>query len=216
MDDNIKWITRNGVHIPITNDYMNGKIRDSVAKKKNIVEASHITKVENVKSIKENGFDLKKSGSGAGNTFGKGIYFTNEQNEKEYWKWRIDHSSEIKADIDTTGFLKVEYNEYTSGNNFIEPILKAFNENDKKQYNQLLKQYKEENVIAEKLNEENNPNYKKYWHINEKQDAVNKVLETNYPGLIVKQTTPELDIITGGNQIVVYNVDRIKIKENKK
>lgn len=27
MNDNITWITRNGVHIPITNKYMNDKIR---------------------------------------------------------------------------------------------------------------------------------------------------------------------------------------------
>lgn len=27
MDNNIKWITKNGVHIPLTNDYMNDKIR---------------------------------------------------------------------------------------------------------------------------------------------------------------------------------------------
>lgn len=32
MDDNIKWITRNGVHIPITNDYMNNKIRTAIKK----------------------------------------------------------------------------------------------------------------------------------------------------------------------------------------
>ena len=28
MDNDIKWITRNGVHIPITNEYMNNKIKN--------------------------------------------------------------------------------------------------------------------------------------------------------------------------------------------
>ena len=28
MQDDIKWITKNGVHIPITNEYMNDKIRN--------------------------------------------------------------------------------------------------------------------------------------------------------------------------------------------
>lgn len=35
MGDEIKWITKNGVHIPITNNYMNNKIRKSVKKEDN-------------------------------------------------------------------------------------------------------------------------------------------------------------------------------------
>ena len=34
MQDEIKWITKNGVHIPITNKYMNDKIRKDAHKKK--------------------------------------------------------------------------------------------------------------------------------------------------------------------------------------
>ena len=52
--------------------------------------------------------------------------------------------------------------------------------------------------------------WSKYWHINEKQDATIKVLEENYPGLILNQNTEEIDIITGGSQIVVYDLKRIK------
>lgn len=55
--------------------------------------------------------------------------------------------------------------------------------------------------------------WEKYWHIDAKQDAVNKVLESNYAGLIIKQNTPKMDVITGGSQIVVYDTNRIKIKK---
>lgn len=180
---------------------------------KNIIVASHYTKEENYNSIMKNGFTLEKSGSEAGNTFGKGIYFSNKQMENDYWKWRIDNSKEIKANIDTTGFLNVEYNDYVDDRQYVDIIVNELKENEKKQYNKLLKQYKEDNKIAYSLMEKEDNNYKKYLHINEKSDAICKVLEENYPGLIVNETTPSINIITGGSQIVVYDLKRIYIQK---
>lgn len=218
MQEEGHWITINGTHVFVKDgqDPMDAFIRQKAKNKKEDeenIEATHITNIKNIDSIKKHGFDLTKAGTGAGTTFGKGVYFSTEENEQKYWQYRIDNGKEIKANINTTGFLKVEYNDYTNGNNYINSVVDNFTDSEKKQYRALVKQYKQDNKMAQELHDKGDTNYRQYWHIDEKQDAMTKILQENYPGLIVKQNTEKMDVITGGNQIVVYDTSRIKIKE---
>ena len=180
--------------------------------KASIITASHITTPENRSDILKQGFTLEKSGSQVGNTFGKGVYLTTGQKEIDRYKFLIKNGEELKVDIDTTGFMKVKYDNYTSADNRFDPIIEKFKEDEAKQYKQLLEQFKEENELSDKLYKEGKPSeeWKKYRHIDPRQDAVVKILEEKYPGLIIESTTPEFDVILGGNQIVVYDTERIK------
>lgn len=216
MEQDGRWITTktgNRVFIKNTNAYMNDFIRRSVLtknKQSDNVEAIHITKKENEQNIREKGFDFEKIGSGAGNTFGKGIYFTTGENERMFYQNRLDSTTEIKSNIDTKGFLKVELNDYTSrksgSSNAWDQVAKNLKESEIKQYKQNIKEIKSRNSMIESGQTQGQ------YSFDVRQDALIPILEKNYPGLIIKQNTSQIDIITGGNQIVVYDLSRIKIK----
>ena len=219
MNNNIKWITKNGVHIPITNNYMNNKIRNNTddPQEDNIKEVSHITKKNNYDSIIDNGFSLDKANTGAGSVFGKGVYFTDNELEKKFYMYRLGEkydditktwdSREVKAKVDTSGFLEVEYDgSVKSTKNMYNELSKVLTKQEKASYNKELARIKLNNKLAEATNNSN------IWTGNPEKTALMPIIERNYPGLIVKQKNMNgmIDPLTGGNQIVVYDLTRIK------
>lgn len=205
MFDDRRWVTlKDGRHIFIskkdTNDYINSLIKEEY-KRKDIIAPVHITKEENVEKIKKEGFDLSKAGSAGGSAYGKGVYFATGKNESMFYKVYLNSTGEIRANIDTTGFLVINYGYYASRlngeNNAWDRAASFLKPNEQKQYR--------DNIT--KLTASG----KDYYDI--KQEALIPILEKNYPGIIIKQNTPAFDSLTGGNQIVVYDTKRIKIKE---
>lgn len=89
MDNNIKWITKNGVHIPLTNDYMNNKIRN-----KNEKERDNFNKEELVSKIYE--LDMENSWIS---------YATPTQ--KKYFKFAVDFAQKNK--MNDVKVNKIEY-----------------------------------------------------------------------------------------------------------
>ena len=171
-----------------------------------IIEATHYTNKDNVKSIYKNGFNFNNSGKVAGNTFGKAIYFTNGTNEKLFYQNRITNSAEVTAYINTKDFLKVQYEGYMSTknkNNLYTQIVNMLKPNEQKEYKERYKEILKQNSLEDSSK----------WSADPKKDSLIPILEKNYAGLIIKQNTTGIDIITGGNQIVVYDLKRIKIKK---
>ena len=80
-------------------------------------------------------------------------------------------------------------------------IVSKLKDTEQKEYRKRVKDIKAANKIG-----------KTYESWPEKK-AVTEILAKNYPGLIVKQKSPGFDVITGGNQIVVYDLNRIKINK---
>ena len=199
-----------GTYYPELGKKVSNDIIEEVEQSEKIIQAQHITREENYESILKNGFDLSKSGKGAGTTFGKGVYFTTGRNELDFYKNRLNSSKVINADIDTKGFLQVEFNDYVNRNKMYDTIAEKFTEEQKEEYNKILKQLKINNKEAEK-----NDDPSKYV-FGVEEETTKRILEKYYPGLIIKQNTPLIDIVTGGNQIVVYDLKRIKIRRKKK
>jgi hypothetical protein len=119
MNDEVKWITRNGVHIPITNAYMNDKIRGKQKEPEGF---------ENSKVRDENG-NLLKVYHGTQNDFEnfdekyirerpdgiRGFYFTTE-NRKEgvagYYAGNTGAIKEAYVNIEKPLYLRTdEYND---------------------------------------------------------------------------------------------------------
>lgn len=214
MQEDVIFRYKNGRIIPIkvnntqtTNEHMNNIIR---GENKNIIEAVHYTNKNNLENILENGFNLDRAGEEAGSTFGNGVYFTNKENEKLFYQNRISNSTEIKADIDTKGFLIMNYDGYASRKgktDIYEQLSKVLKADEQKEYRQRVKEITASNEEAVKTN--NSSNYS----FDVKKDAIIPIIQKNYPGIIINQNTEALDIITGGNQIVVYDLDRIKVRK---
>lgn len=146
------------------------------------MKAVHLT--NSVQKIKKNGFDLSKSGSGAGNNWGKGVYFLNKTWEQSFYSNRLGSNKGISADINTDNFLKVKFKGVTKDGQMYDIASKSFTVNQQKKYSELNRTLS-------------------------KKDAFNAIVEKNYKGLIIEQDSTALDILTGGNQIVVYDVKRI-------
>lgn len=212
-DQNGRWVTINGAHVFLKDGQspMDAFIRQQSNKSENIT-AVHYTNKDNVKSIEENGFNLNQVGSGAGTTFGNGIYFTTGENEKLFYQNRITNSQEITADINTQGFLQIEYDglvsRKTKSKDPYNQLSLSLKPQEQKLYKQRVKQLQAQNKIALEKGDYNNYSY----DVN--KDAIMPIVENNYAGLIVKQkNTNGIDVITGGNQIVVYDLSRIKVRK---
>lgn len=97
MNDEVKWITKNGVHIPITNEYMNNKIKKSVG-----VHYGDLGKGRDT-----NFFSINSSNRSTGH-FGTGTYFVSEEKANKYGdEWSFLSGERPRKEIDFN-----EYNLY--------------------------------------------------------------------------------------------------------
>lgn len=150
------------------------------------MRAVHLT--NSAEKIKKNGFDLSKSGTGAGNNWGKGAYFLNKSWEQSFYSNRLSTEKGVLADINTDGFLKVKFKGVTKDGQMYDIASKSFTADEQKLYAKLKKKSKKE--------------------------AFNSIAEKNYKGLIIEQDSNAIDPLTGGNQVVVYDMKRISNIEN--
>lgn len=161
----------------------------------NIVSALHITSEANIDSILKNGFDLSKSGSGAGEIWGSGVYFANEETEKLFYSYRLSNQNGIEANIDTSNMLTVDLGSGSvkSPAKMYDIAAKQLPEDQFKEYKALLKEQDATGSEAKRL-------------------AFEETVKEHYTGLIIKQDQPEgIDIFSGGNQIVVYDTSVIDV-----
>lgn len=149
--------------------------------------AVHVTSVSNVDSILRNGFDLSKSGEGAGDQWGAGVYFSTEKSEQNFYSNKTENATAIQADIDTSQMftVNIEGKAYSPGNMY--------------------------NIAASQLPESVKKEYESALERTTQRKALSKTIAKHYTGLIVHQTGVDgVDGTTGGNQIVVYDMDAIK------
>ena len=161
----------------------------------NIVNALHITSEANIKSILENGFDLSRSGSGAGEIWGSGAYFSTEELEKNFYSYRLDNKNGVEANIDTSNMLTVDLGtgSVKSASKMYDTAAKQLTEDQYKEYKALLKEQTEGGSEAKRL-------------------AFEETVKNHYTGLIIQQEEPAgFDILSGGNQIVVYDTSVIDV-----
>lgn len=202
------WITINGTHIPIymdeTQDEAVKRFTDRRNDTSTIRHAVHITKEENVNSILNNGFDKTKSGTGIGDAWGSGVYFAEEDLEQVFYQGRIESSAGVEADIDTSNMFTYDFGSdpapkasvKTGFKKMYDNIASTLPEDFQKEYKSLTRMYK----IDGKYQPE--------------KQALIETIQNHYTGFIIKQNSEEgLDIITGGNQIVVYDTSVIKNKK---
>ena len=161
----------------------------STAKSTNIIEAIHITNENNIESILSKGFNLDRVGVGAGTTWGEGIYFSNDTFTQKYYKGRLSSDVGIQSSIDTTNFLQLEFIESKSeiGDKLYQQASKQLKPDELKEFNKLKKTM----------------DYK---------SAFETVVKKHYDGIIINEIHDRefFDWRTGGDQIVVFNLNRIK------
>lgn len=150
----------------------------------NRVTMIHYTYKDNVQSIVDNGFDLSKSGTEAGNTWGDGAYYLEKGSyEDDRYSTLLNTSSYVQSEIDTSRMLTVTLrdSEYKSANVMYDDAAKAFSKSIHRDYSTLKKR------------------------IGNKQ-AFERVAKEYYTGLIIKHNVgSNVDSTSGGNQIVVYD-----------
>ena len=166
------------------------------------MKAVHITGAQNVDSILSGGFDLSKAGSGAGSQWGNGVYFSTEATEQAFYKNRMSSQTGIEADIDTSRMLTADL-----GSGAVKNVSSMYDSVAAKLPDALQSEYKK----AVRNGDKNKG------ISDRKKDALTGVVSKNYTGLIIKQNNPNgIDILTGGNQIVVYDTKAIKTRRKIK
>lgn len=160
------------------------------------VTALHFTSQDNVKSILSGDFDLSKSGSGAGSTWGNGIYFSTEKLEQDVYSTRFKSNKAIEAEIDTSKMFTADL-----GTSYMDTwdvmykkVVSQLPKGVQQEYKNYIKTHKDEKVA----------------------NALSTVISNHYTGLIIKQNASQgFDDISGGNQIVVYDKSVIHNKKAK-
>lgn len=170
------------------------EIKEQTAEE-NTVVALHITSEDNIEQILNNGFDLERAGTGAGSTWGDGAYFATGTDEKTFYQYRIGNENGIAAKIDTSDMLTVDLGSEAvkSPSKMYDMAAKQLTEDEYKEYKQHIKEQEATGSEAKRL-------------------AFEETVKDHYTGLIIQQDNSEgIDILTGGNQIVVYDTRAIEV-----
>lgn len=171
------------------------KTAEEIAKEENTVVALHITSEDNIEQILNNGFDLERAGTGAGSTWGDGAYFATGTDEKTFYQYRIGNENGVAARIDTSDMLTVDLGSEAvkSPSKMYDMAAKQLTEDEYKEYKQHIKEQEATGTEAKRL-------------------AFEETVKDHYTGLIIQQdNSGGIDILTGGNQIVVYDTRAIEV-----